>query len=95
MPLTWVERFTIASDVARGLEFLHTNADPPIIHQDVKSANILLATQGGRFVAKLGDFGAVRVTPKVLTHSHHSTRNVIGTGPCELLALSSATPDVV
>jgi hypothetical protein len=35
-PLTAQERFDIASDVARGLEYLHVDADPPIIHQDVK-----------------------------------------------------------
>ena len=41
--LTAEERFSIASDVARGLEYLHVSAHPPIIHQDVKSANILLS----------------------------------------------------
>ena len=35
-PLSWEERFVIASDSARALEYLHTDADPPIIHQDVK-----------------------------------------------------------
>jgi serine/threonine protein kinase len=35
-PLAAQERFVIASDVARGLEFLHNTAEPPIVHQDVK-----------------------------------------------------------
>ena len=40
--LTWRERLLVASDVARGLEFLPSVADPPIVHQDVKTANIML-----------------------------------------------------
>ena len=45
-PLSPRERFCVASDVARGLMFLHTVCDPPIIHQDIKSANILLGAAG-------------------------------------------------
>jgi serine/threonine protein kinase len=96
-PLTWQQRFAIASDVARGLEYLHVEADPPIIHQDVKTENILLAEQpphggggnggggtgggGRRIVAKLCDFGAVRVAPDLLTGTHVSALSVIGTRP--------------
>jgi serine/threonine protein kinase len=81
-PLTAAERFSIASDTGRGLEFLHTVADPPIIHQDVKSANILLCSNGeGRLVAKVADFGAARAAPALLSATHHSTRNVVGTTP--------------
>ena len=80
-PLTAQHRFDIASDVARGLEYLHVDADPPIIHQDIKSANILLCTFQGRLLAKVADFGTARYAPTLLKESHHSTRNVVGTGP--------------
>ena len=82
LPLTWAERFSIASDVARGLHFLHTDADPPIIHQDVKSDNILLGLdRRGQLIAKIADFGAVRIAPKLLTNTHVSTRDIVGTRP--------------
>jgi len=60
--LTPAQRFQIAADVARALSFLHNEANPPIIHHDVKSANILMGTDPitGAFIAKMADFGAVR-----------------------------------
>jgi hypothetical protein len=82
-PLSCKERFDIASDVARGLEYLHTQADPPVIHQDVKSDNILLAVIGGTLIAKVADFGTARYTPDLLEdgNTHHSTGVVVGTKP--------------
>eukprot|EP00936_MAST-01D_sp_MAST-1D-sp1_P001428 g1428.t1 len=57
-----VERHVIASDVARGLAFLHDKASPPIVHRDVKPDNILLGIRrNGTIVAKLADFGISRV----------------------------------
>ena len=41
-PPTAQQRCAIAADVARGLNYLHTVASPPLIHQDVKSDNVLL-----------------------------------------------------
>ena len=80
-PLTWEERFLVASDTARALEYLHVDADPPIIHQDVKSDNILLGEYQGQLVAKLADFGAVRIAPALLDSTHYSALDVIGTRP--------------
>ena len=79
--LSWQERFIIASDTARGLEYLHVEADPPIIHQDIKSDNILLNEYNGQLVAKIADFGAVRIAPALLTSTHYSAPDVIGTKP--------------
>ena len=82
-PLTARERFMLASDIARGLEYLHVDASPPLIHQDVKSDNILLAHydhgDGNRIMAKVSDFGTARYAPQLLTQDHHETQNVVGT----------------
>ncbi|KAI3760871.1 hypothetical protein L1987_51272 [Smallanthus sonchifolius] len=52
--LNWQERLQIALDISHGIEYLHDGAVPPVIHRDLKSANILL----DHFVrAKVADFG--------------------------------------
>ncbi|KAH7404744.1 hypothetical protein KP509_15G040900 [Ceratopteris richardii] len=55
--LSWDLRVQIAQDVARGIEYLHEGAVPPIIHRDIKSANILL---DGSMRARVSDFGLRR-----------------------------------
>ncbi|KAG4196631.1 hypothetical protein ERO13_A06G183400v2 [Gossypium hirsutum] len=57
--LTWQLRMKIAIDVARALEYLHEHCNPPVIHRDIKSSNILLDSN---FNAKLSDFGLTVVT---------------------------------
>ncbi|KAH6765818.1 Leucine-rich repeat protein kinase family protein [Perilla frutescens var. hirtella] len=56
-PLTWNQRVTIALDVARGVEYLHSMAKQSFIHRDLKPSNILL---GDDMRAKVCDFGLVR-----------------------------------
>lgn len=52
--LSWEERLQIALDISHGIEYLHEGAVPPVIHRDLKSANILL----DHFMrAKVADFG--------------------------------------
>lgn len=55
--LSWNLRVQIALDVARGLEYLHDGAVPPVIHRDIKSSNILLDQAMG---ARVADFGLSR-----------------------------------
>ncbi|KAK3118611.1 hypothetical protein QOZ80_9BG0702390 [Eleusine coracana subsp. coracana] len=51
---SWRGRLAIALDAARGIEYMHVYAVPPVIHRDVKSANILL---DDAWTAKVADFG--------------------------------------
>eukprot|EP00937_MAST-01D_sp_MAST-1D-sp2_P000188 g188.t1 len=79
LPLSGAARIAVASDVARGLAFLHSR-NPTIIHQDVKSDNVLLAQRDdGSVHAKLADFGTVRIAPTLMKHSHVTTVQVVGT----------------
>lgn len=56
-PLTLQERVSIAIGTARGIQFLHKFDKKPLIHCDIKPANILL---DANLVPKIGDFGLVR-----------------------------------
>nr|AKJ26285.1 pelle [Eriocheir sinensis] len=55
--LGWRQRFRVALGTAGALQFLHTVKEKPLIHGDVKSANILLDQN---YEPKLGDFGLAR-----------------------------------
>ncbi|XP_019058684.1 PREDICTED: LOW QUALITY PROTEIN: serine/threonine-protein kinase-like protein At3g51990 [Tarenaya hassleriana] len=52
-PLNWGRRIRMALQVAKAVEVLHSQK-PPIIHRDIKSANVLIDRS---FNARLGDFG--------------------------------------
>ncbi|CAA3013376.1 serine threonine- kinase PBS1 [Olea europaea subsp. europaea] len=73
-PLDWNTRMKIAAGAAKGLEYLHDKANPPVIYRDFKSSNILL---GEGYFPKLSDFGLAKLGPTG-DKSHVSTR-VMGT----------------
>ncbi|GAB4824294.1 Probable serine/threonine-protein kinase pbl5 [Ancistrocladus abbreviatus] len=72
--LDWNTRMKILLEAATGLEYLHEKMEPPIIHRDMKCANILL---DHNYHAKLSDFGLAKVGPTG-GKTHVSTR-VMGT----------------
>ncbi|XP_042516447.1 probable serine/threonine-protein kinase PBL23 [Macadamia integrifolia] len=73
-PLDWNTRMKIAVGAAKGLEYLHDTADPPVIYRDFKASNILLSDD---FNPKLSDFGLAKLGPTG-DKTHVSTR-VMGT----------------
>lgn len=68
--LDWLRRLRIAIGAARGLQYLHDLADPPIIHRDIKSNNILLDE---RLNAKVADFGISKLKDEC-EQTHVSTQ---------------------
>jgi len=74
--LTWRQRVQIVLEAAQGLEYLHKGCNPPLIHRDVKTANILL---NEKLEAKVADFGISKAFNLDKCSTYVSTENVVGT----------------
>lgn len=65
--LPWQQRLKISIGTAEAIAYLHTAFSTPIIHRDIKSANILL---DGDNNPKLGDFGIIKLLPNQKTDTY-------------------------
>ncbi|CAI5530705.1 unnamed protein product [Closterium sp. Naga37s-1] len=89
VPLSWVDRLRIFSEISSALLYLHQN-EPPIVHRDLKPDNILL---DGHMMSKIGDVGLARLlcADDVMTMKVRGTAGYIDpeeVETCEISVLS-------
>ncbi|XP_038725961.1 receptor kinase-like protein Xa21 isoform X2 [Tripterygium wilfordii] len=73
--LSLLQRLNIAIDVASAMDYLHHDCDPPLVHCDIKPANIVLDSN---MVAHVGDFGLVRFLSENPSENESSTVGLKG-----------------
>uniref|UniRef100_A0A803M3M9 non-specific serine/threonine protein kinase n=1 Tax=Chenopodium quinoa TaxID=63459 RepID=A0A803M3M9_CHEQI len=73
--LKWTKRLKVALGAARGLAYLHELAEPPIIHRDIKSENILL---DDHLNAKVADFGLSKLLSNDGDHVSSQVKGTMG-----------------
>ncbi|PHU17211.1 hypothetical protein BC332_12906 [Capsicum chinense] len=73
--LNLLQRVTVMLDVAMGIKYLHHGNDTPIVHCDLKPANILLDEY---MVAHVGDFGISKILAVSKSMAHTETLGTLG-----------------
>ncbi|KAJ8537234.1 hypothetical protein K7X08_035635 [Anisodus acutangulus] len=84
-PIDWVTRMRIAKGTARGLLFLHTNAN--VIHGNLTSSNVLLDDNTN---AKIADYGLSRLMTAAANANVIATAGALGYRAPELSKLKKA-----
>jgi serine/threonine protein kinase len=75
-PLAWKQRVQVAYDMADALNYLHNYINPPYIHKNLKTSNILLDSN---LRAKISNFGLARTLGIQDRGGLQLTRHVVGT----------------
>ncbi|KAF9609380.1 hypothetical protein IFM89_015721 [Coptis chinensis] len=73
--LSWSERIQIALDVAMGLNYIHSFTNPPYVHKDIKTSNVLLDND---FRAKIANFSLAK-SAEGQGSEFALTRHIVGT----------------
>ncbi|CAM0947303.1 unnamed protein product [Alopecurus aequalis] len=74
--LSWKMRINVLLGVSRAMEHLHCHANPPVIHRDIKSANILF---DANWVPHVSDFGFSVAWDMASDESGSEVSRVVGT----------------
>uniref|UniRef100_A0A0E0QFK3 non-specific serine/threonine protein kinase n=1 Tax=Oryza rufipogon TaxID=4529 RepID=A0A0E0QFK3_ORYRU len=73
--LGWSTRFEIILGIARGLSYLHEEANMRIVHRDIKASNILLDPD---LKPKISDFGLAKLYDEKKTHVNTKVAGTFG-----------------
>ncbi|VAH85403.1 unnamed protein product [Triticum turgidum subsp. durum] len=72
----WKTRIDVLLGVSRAIEHMHCHANPPIIHRDINTQNILL---DANWVPHVSGFGLSLVCDKAMSEEFEMTCPVVGT----------------
>ncbi|KAH9330814.1 hypothetical protein KI387_002922, partial [Taxus chinensis] len=86
------ERLKIAIDVAHGMEYLHHDCSPQVVHCDLKPGNVLLDSD---MTALVTDFGISRLTTAPNSRDLPSTTTIALKGSIGYIALEYGVGGIV
>ncbi|KAJ1401520.1 Tyrosine-protein kinase, active site [Sesbania bispinosa] len=86
MELDWRKRVDIVKGIAHALSYLHHDCNPPIVHRDIATTNILLNSE---WEPSVSDFGTARLL------QHDSSNQTIAAGTIGYIAPELAYTMVV